>query len=102
MAHYISRMEYEYRNLPQYQEWLKVKEKIKSQYPQEMFEEKPKMSLDIWYKYWKQYRKQLMDEILKPNSIYQELTWEMMGQVERLEQERKARGRIYGGNGEYS
>lgn len=93
---------YEYKELKQYKEWEIIKQEIKSKYPEELFDGKNKKVSKETRQLFQQYLKELCDEMFKGEGVFQELTWEMMGEIERLEMERLARGRLHAGNGEYS
>lgn len=106
---------YEYKKNKYYQLYEEEKQQIKDKYPPEIFklesqsgrnEKKIKEATDYYLQNHRhlhqQYLKEIANLIFEPNGNYQKFTWDIMAEVDKLEMERKARGRIYGGNGEYS
>ena len=93
---------YQYKELKQYKEWERIKEEIKSKYPAELFDGTNKKVSRETQQLFKDYLKELCDEMFKVEGVFQEIIWEMMGEVKRLEMERLARGRMKPGTGEYS
>jgi hypothetical protein len=97
---------YEYKNNPHYIEFTKQKEELKKKYPPQIFERpvtsgrNKKHIQEVYEDYlvnerhlYKQYLKELADLIFKHDGSYQQLTWDLMAEVDKLEMERKARGR---------
>lgn len=98
---------YEYKNNPYYIKFIQEKEEIKKKYPPEIFiteynntGRRPKHIEQLNKEYFakhrslhQEYLKELADLIFTPNGSYQEFTWDIMSDVEKLEMERKARGR---------
>lgn len=105
---------YEYKNNPHYIEFTKQKEELKKKYPAEIFDLSPqsgrgKKQLAEYKKNYiqnqqplhRQYLKELAELIFQPDGHYQQFTWDIMGEAQKLQMERKSRGRKYGGTGEY-
>jgi hypothetical protein len=106
---------YDYKNNPNYIKFIQQKEEIKKKYPPEIFltdynnsGRRPKhieaLNKEYVHKHrslHKEYLKELADLIFQPNGSFQELTWDMIGEVEQLEMERKARGRQSSGYSEF-
>lgn len=98
---------YEYKSNPYYIEFIKEKELLKQNYPPHLFHiegtsgraKKYIKKLNQEYidsgdrNLHQQYLKELLDLIFKPDGNYQQFTWDIMGEVEKLEMERIARGR---------
>ena len=103
--------QYEYKNNEYYKAFIKEKEEIKSKYPEEIFDKavsgrntirEYKVYLDKGHRdLHKQYIRELADLIFTPGGNYQQFTWDIMSEVEKIEMERLARGHNYGGTGEY-
>ena len=104
---------YEYKNNPHYIKFTEQKEELKKKYPPQIFVcpitsgRSTKYIKEIKEDYiqneqslHRQYLKEVADLIFEPNGSYQQLTWDIMGKVELLEMERKARGRNNRGNGQ--
>lgn len=96
---------YEYKENQYYKEYEKLKEEIKSKYPAEIFIQDystAKVKKDYLTKerfLYQQYLKELTDLIFQPDGLFQKFIWDVMSEVEKLEMERRTRGRM--GNGEY-
>lgn len=87
------------RKYPEYQRYIIQKNEIKAKYPEELFlqgtqsgRRKIKYSIEERDLY-KQYLKELGDLLFQPDGDFQQFTWEMLSDADKLEQERKARGR---------
>jgi hypothetical protein len=107
---------YEYKSNPNYIEFSKQKEELKKKYPPRIFEREStsgrtnkhikkvyKDYLDNDRKLHLEYLKELADLIFEQNGYFQQLTWDMMAEVDKLEMERNARGRKKSGqSSEYS
>lgn len=96
---------YDYKNNPHYIKFNEQKEDIKKKYPHQIFN-RPVSGRDTLKEYkeylqngdrqiHKEYLKELADLIFKPDGEFQQLSWDMIGEVERLEMERRARGKLY-------
>lgn len=94
---------YDYKNNPHYIKFNEQKEEIKKKYPPQIFT-KPASGSNTLKEYKKylvngdrelhlQYLKELADLIFQTDGEFQELTWDMIGQVQQIEMERRARGR---------
>ena len=101
---------YEYKNNEYYIKYNKEKQLLKEKYPPEIFQRPATSGRSVKGIYklkedyiqneqplHRQYLKELADLIFQPNGNYQQFTWDIMGEVERLEMERKSRGRRNGG-----
>ena len=98
--------QYEYKENKYYKLYIQEKEKIRSKYPEEIFDKavsgrntirEYKEYLDKGHrKIHQQYLKELADLIFTPDGNYQQFTWDIMGEAEKLEMKRKAEGRQYG------
>jgi hypothetical protein len=101
---------YEYKNNPHYIEFTKQKEELKKKYPPQIFErpftggksvkgiEQVKQDyIKNEQSIYRQYLKEVADLLFQPNGSFQELTWDIMAEVDKLEMERKASGRRNGG-----
>jgi hypothetical protein len=84
-----------------YKAFYTKKQRIKSKYPSLLFKQyttrPPKQDKD-WYKeegqlYWRKYCKEVADLIFEQNGDFQEFTWDIISENDRLLMERKARGR---------
>ena len=97
---------YEYKNNPHYIQFTKDKEELKKKYPAEIFDLTPqsgksskqlvehkKNYIQNQQQLHRQYLKELADLIFEPNGSFQQLTWDLMAEVDKLEMERKARGK---------
>lgn len=85
-----------------YKEFLKEKEKIKEKYPQDLWDRPHGLKQNNKLKYnnhdlWREYIKELLDLMLKPNGTYQEFVWDNYSESEKNSMEAKARGRKQGG-----
>jgi len=75
--------------------WNKNKE-IQSKYDKRLFEYatvSPKRSIKEWYleegiKQWREYIKEISEEMLKPNSDYQKFTWDILSDKDKEVRER--------------
>lgn len=106
---------YDYKNNPHYIKFTEQKEEIKKKYPPDIFlteynnsGRRPKHIEELNKEYvvkhrsiHQEYLKELADLIFQPNGSFQELTWDMMGEIEQLEMARKARGRQSSGYSEF-
>jgi len=99
--------EYSYKENQHYKNFSDSKEEIKSKYPSEIFNNIAAYgrgkSQDLMLEQYlsgnhrelhKQYLRELADLIFEPNGAFQHLTWDMISEVEKIEMERKARGRL--------
>lgn len=99
---------YEYRNNPHYIKFTQQKEEIKKKYPPQIFDLTPTSGrtskyIDEYNKNYvknerslhQEYLREVADLIFKPDGEFQHLTWEIIGEKEKLEMERRARGRLY-------
>lgn len=100
---------YDYKNNPHYIKFTQQKEDIKKKYPPHLFHievtsGRTKKYIEILNQEYinngdrelhKKYLNELADLIFQPEGEYQKLTWDMIGEVEQLEMERRARGRLY-------
>lgn len=102
-----SEPEYIYKENKHYKNYIKLKEELKSKYPEIVFNNiatsgKGK-SQDLMYKQYlesnhrelhQQYLRELTDLIFEPNGHFQHLVWDMIAEVDKQEMERRARGRL--------
>lgn len=96
---------YEYKDNQYYKLFQEEKDQLKSKYPQEIFykpisgrdtSKECKKYIELGYReLHKEYLKELSDLIFKPDGTYQQFTWDIMPEVDKLEMEKKARGRFY-------
>lgn len=103
--------QYEYKENKYYKLYEKEKQVIKDKYPEEIFVEPIKGRCTIregkeyiqsgQQELHRQYLKELADLIFTPDGNYQKFTWDIIGDAEKLEMDRRARGSKYGGTGEY-
>ena len=94
--------QYTYKDNQYYKLYEQEKENIKLKYPSHIFDSKNKSYTKEDREQHLQYLKELADLIFTPNSNYQKLTWDIMGEAERNEMEKRARGRKRPGTGEYN
>lgn len=104
---------YLYKENKYYKLYNKQKQKIKEKYPPRIFDGTAKSGRGSMTKLseeylagndrelFNQYLKELADLIFQPNGNYQKMVWDTMGEKDKLEMERIARGRKYSGTGEY-
>ena len=87
---------------PEYARYMEQKKEIKAKYPEELFILRKRIDKRaLTYtpelrELHKQYLKEISDLIFKPEGDFQQFTWESLSDVEKLLQERKARGRKRG------
>lgn len=99
--------EYSYKENQHYKNYDKVKQKIKSKYPAEIFDNIAPSGLGSKHKemfeefintdqrkLYQQYLRELADLIFEPNGEFQNLTWDMMSEVEKEQMERDARPKL--------
>lgn len=92
--------QYIYKEDKYYKLFEKEKENIKSKYPSHIFDDKSKTYTKQDRELHNQYLKELSDLIFAPNGYFQKMIWDTMAEVDKIDMERKARGR-YTGTGEY-
>ena len=103
---------YTYKNNKHYKLYNKEKEEIKKKYPPRIFKHTAVSGQNTMSKLteeymsgndrelFNQYLKEIGDLLFQPNGNYQNMIWETMGEKDKLEMERKSRGKIRG-TGEY-
>jgi hypothetical protein len=85
-----------------YIKYYELKLEIQSRYPREIWDatytlKKKQRKFDMTDEFkeqWDEYKKEICDLILQPNGYFQEFVWDLMGEVDKLIQERRARGRM--------
>ena len=99
---------YEYKENEYYKLYEEQKLAIKAKYPSEIFYT-PTSGRDVvkvgkeyiekgHRELHNQYLKELADLIFAKDGYYQQFTWDIMAEVDKLEMDRKARGSKYGGS----
>lgn len=104
---------YEYKNNEFYKEYEKQKEELKKKYPPEIFypqiasgknkeqiEQLKNDYIQNQQPIHRQYLKEVADLLFEPSGYYQQFIWDTMAEVDKLEMERKARGRANRGYGQ--
>lgn len=102
--------EYAYKKNEWYKKFELQKEELKKKYPQDIFLDSENNETVLKnkeylksnnHKLFKEYIKELTDLMFEPNGNFQQMVWDTMAEVDKLEMERKARGHLWGGTGEY-
>lgn len=98
--------DYTYTENKYYKLYEEEKKKIKEKYPKEVFkfpnsgrrkENVQRDYIELGHReIHKQYLKEIADLIFQPNGNFQELTWDVMSEVHKLEMERKTRPSMQG------
>lgn len=82
---------YTYTEFESYKSFAKQKQDIKSKYPSDLFNQRKQKYSDEQRNLYQQYIKELLDVIFEKDGNFQQLTWDMMNTVDRLEMERNSR-----------
>ena len=85
---------------PHYEKYWNEKQELKKQYPSDLFVTTlgsgnhkllyPQEERDLH----KEYLSKLVDILVQPNGNYQKFVWESMSDIDKLQQERTASGRV--------
>lgn len=81
-----------------YKTYSEQKEKIKEKYNQRLFTCQSRVSDKKWFneegrKEWKKYLKEINELMFKPDGDFQKFSWDIMSELSKTNQERKARGK---------
>lgn len=87
---------------PHYKKYIERKEEIKKKYNPSLWKhygvELTKKDYVKWYieeaqEEWRNYLKEIADVMFEPDGDFQKFTWDIMSEVDKLTQQRTARGK---------
>ena len=84
---------YTYTEFESYKSFAKQKQDIKSKYPSDLFNQRKKNYSEQQRTIYKKYLEELCNLFFERDGHFQQLTWDMINTVDRLEMERNSRGR---------